>query len=1410
VIPDQEAQEVQLRVNAVADIAKYSCQYDGENIPFKPTYLFQATTHSFTFTNECNIKLPVSWTFDDIKHRTATARVGTAMTRGTAPGTRGGTAAAQSPANIPCPFFVEPEEAEVAPNSTKTFKLKFQPLDADDFVYALKGMTLPSPDTPAEGEDGAAAAAAAAAADDRNGEALANYRGPVRIITRGTAKRPVCHFEMVESREYLARREPNMKNEHGLVAPIEATDLRVVSLESTGLRTRNTYRFHIINPTSENYEFMWESIGEPSAYWRCVQASGMLFGGKRVEVVFEYLPEETSTAESFFKFRLPKVGLEQIFLFSGHVTEPRVFFSTSRLDFHSVMLRGEGMSETVFLENQEHLPFNFQFDKLSLLQLDGSNGPVLDIVPKQGTVAPHGKTPIMFHFRPQEEVAYNFNIVCDVKRKPNKLSMNVKGEGYSVHPQLMLELSEEQARASASGNRYQVLKPRPAVNYADFGGVKVLDTVSKKITCANNGKYNFDYVWDIEHIGDMLALAGGKLGGTLHKGEETFYTLTFAPTKESSLDGCQLSFTVAGKYTFDIFARGVAQLPALRFAFMQYDFGNCFVTSPGGQTVIAETTLRIVNHDPTSNISVECDFQKTRALWAECPPTVLEPGATLDVQIRFAPRDVKDYTFVIPFMVNGTSKVPVTILGKGVSARLELVNASQRRLPFGNVNVGSEVRKVVPIINKSKKALPIQIVEDSQFGEGAFDDKCITVFPRNEVVIAPRESLNLQVSFAPNRRIPNFSEDIVVRYAGVMRKLVTLSGKGQGMEVSLDTDSLPFGNVVVDSAKVKKLSLENSGDMAISFSWMEASFGRHFSISPLQGKVQPNSEMTFDVTFRPQNIDDDIRQDGMILQINGMSPINLTCTGACIEQPGESTQTLDFESIARRKQEQSIKFSNPTDKDWFLTPSLDAVDWTVPNEFKVPAKGSSDLVVTYYPLTMRPKPSEPPAEGEEDPAHSGKLFVALPDGTAQLYRLKGYAGPPECSGLLEIESAAKKPANIGVKLSNWLSETQQLKVTIDLTEKPSPATFIVAANAVEIGAGSSKEFPIRFVSYTEGQTKGTITFTNPVTGEYAYYELVAKTTMPEVLEEISIESCVRQSAKYVVLLENPLPADAVVDMDCQSNDDWWTCDSDCVRVKELTPLNGNTEGSFEVEYRPLAVTEEPQEHLLSITSKDLGTYKYKLRVKATPPPLPQSLRFEVPLGSVQSESFVFKAYNGAKLDYACATKKPDLFGVEKSVTVEGAADWDGQDVRVSVSFEPIDIGVVRDTLTITAPGGVEYICDIVATCTPPMPQGPFELSQGGGNVDIPFRNYFASAETWAFSTDHAAFKAAAATAQVPAKSEGKCAVSFAPEAENTGATGSVMSAKLFVTCSSKPGLPPFVFYLKGTVTDEAAAAGKKK
>ena len=1027
-IPNVVAQELQLTCNGTADVAKYTCKGNGENVALAPTFLFQTTVYKFPFKNESSIKMPVKWLFEDMKRRLPT-RSSTSLSRaGTALSTL---------SSIPRPFTIEPEEYEVEPKSVKEFTLKFSPVEVDDFIYMLRGATLPVPSTASDADASSAG---------------------VRMVIRGSAKRPICHFDVVETLDYMSRRPLNMKNENGLNSPIEVLDIKVIELESVGLRTRNTFRFYVTNTTNDNYEFIWESLGEASPSWRCVQGAGMMFAGKRIEIVFEYLPEEVHVAEAFFKFRIPSMGLSQMFLFTGKVAEPKVLFSTSKIDFHSVMLGGEGSNETIYLENHEHLPFQFAIDKYSLLQLDGPKGPVLDISPKEGTVSPYGKIAINLFFHPQEEVAYNFNIICAVKRKPNKLALNVKGEGYAVHPFIQLE-QPDVAGASDGGasNRYITLRPAPAINYADFGSVQVNDTISKTLSVTNNGKFNFDYIWDIDSMSSMLSLSGGKLGGTLLKAEELVYKLSFAPKHEGNLDGSPISFTVAGKYVFNIVPRGSGVKPALRFSFMHHDFGPCFVTSPGGSTVIEEIILRISNHDPLSNIAIECTFQKTRALWADCAPTVIAPGAVLEVPIRFAPREVKDYVFVVPFVINGSNKLPVNILGSGINARMELVNGSQRRTNFGLVDVGAGASRSVAIVNRSKKQLPVQLLEEGEYGSGNLQDRCVSFSPKGEFVIGPKETMSIQLSFNPTKRISQFTEDLLVRYAGMTRKLLNVSGKAQGTEIALDSDSLPFGIVVLDSQKIKKLTLENIGDLTITFQWLPNTFGQHFSISPLTGKILPGGEIAFDVLFKPQFADDDIRQDNMILMIPGLDPLKLTCTGSCILPPSENIQLLEFKSNARKVQEKAVKIQNPTDKDWYISPSLQGEHWKIPHEFKIPAKANADLPVTYFPLTMVNSASV----GEEK-SHNGQLFIALPDGSAQLYKLRGEASAPECSGQYTIETPAKKASTVILKVNNWLGNTQRLDVTVNIKDKPTPATFIVAANVTEIGPNGTKEFPLRY------------------------------------------------------------------------------------------------------------------------------------------------------------------------------------------------------------------------------------------------------------------------------------------------------------------------------------------------------------
>ena len=169
---------------AVADAAKYTCATVGEIVPFAPTYLFQSTTHKFDFTNNSSIAIPMKWHFENMKRKGGASSVRSAIR----PGSRASTARAATASSIPCPFSIEPEDCVIAPNSTTSFSLKFLPLEVDDFAYMMRG------------ETGSCVSSAAAAAA---GSGSGSSESGIIVQIRGEAKRPICHFDIVETPDYM-------------------------------------------------------------------------------------------------------------------------------------------------------------------------------------------------------------------------------------------------------------------------------------------------------------------------------------------------------------------------------------------------------------------------------------------------------------------------------------------------------------------------------------------------------------------------------------------------------------------------------------------------------------------------------------------------------------------------------------------------------------------------------------------------------------------------------------------------------------------------------------------------------------------------------------------------------------------------------------------------------------------------------------------------------------------------------------------------------------------------------------------------------------------------------------------------------------------------------------------------------
>jgi hydrocephalus-inducing protein len=1214
------------------------------------------------------------------------------------------------------------------------------------------------------------------------------------ISLRAKSSRPIVHIELGDQNDYLSRRRNDLRNELGLFGQIEASSVRVVELESRGTRVRNTKRFHVINPTSNSYEFSWVPMGNPSPAWRCTTSKGMILAGKRGEMVFEYTPDEVGVAESFYKFKITGTSVDELFLFTGSVVEPVVAFDRQRLDFGAQLLGGV-LTDTIHIVNDENLPFSFNFDAMSMGGagdvFPGFRHPVLELIPMSGLVPPNGRIPIVVNFSPAEEKFHNFNLVCHARKKPNQLNLNVKGEGYAVHTKLLL--TEESGGSDGDGER-EMVESRRGVNYVDFGHVHLNEKLVKNLSISNTGKFNVDYSWTKSKNNPMLKINGCKSSGSLRKGEKLDLELEFSPVTETSLEGIVLTCTIAGRYDYVFQIGGSGVRPNLHFSFIDFDFGARFITAPGATLEAAESVMLVTNRDLENSLSIDSAFVSQRALRIESKPTVLEPGEALEIPFLFAPREAKDYEFDVPFLVNGTSKQNVKIKGKGVYARLDLVDLHQSHLQFGSIVEGNTVSRNVKVVNKSSAELTFNIVDEDKvgFGKGKLEYNDIIYFPAGPVVLGPHESCVINLTFSPEKRLMNFTEDLLVRYAGETRKLLSMSGAATGFEVMLETDALPFGVVMAGSMRTRKLNFENSGDMPARCKWLEGTFGENFSISPVEANVPPGSEFAFDVCFSPTYIDDDVRQEGIKLLVDGSDPLTLTCTGSCVPQPEDTIKTMSFSSCARKESVQSISISNPTDKVWTLTPVIKGIHWFGMDEISVPGKGSVDYNLTYYPLSMTTAQGgdgdgDGPA-GEEK--HKGSLFFALPNGSALLYNLEGDSSEPEPESRGSHNTVAKTMLTIPLPVKNWLRSPQKFKVDVTLAdEAEGSSTFLEGANQIDVPSMATRDYPLRFFSYKEGLRAAVVKFTNVVTGEYLFHEIAVQVGPSEVQDTFKLEAPVRQVAKKILNIDNPLGSEDAVTF----GEDWWKCDNECVRLTQIGSMAGSKEGTFEIEYRPLVTTVGVEKASLTFQIEELGDYKFELELLAMPASAQYQLRFECPLGSKQTETFTFKGFNKSGCDFDNTVDKPEFFTVDKSLKAPPSENvWDGQDLRLGVSFEPSSIGEVRDTLRVKSKDYGDYSCTLIGVCTPALPQGPF-LLPNGGSKDVEFRNVFGTAMDFSCVTDDPRFTVSAGVVNIPARTSKGVQVKYVKEEGQKGKA----KAKLSIRCKDRPDVPAWIFYLTG-------------
>lgn len=69
-------------------------------------------------------------------------------------------------------------------------------------------------------------------------------------------------------------------------------------------------------------------------------------------------------------------------------------------------------------------------------------GDSLIVTPMSGSIPPQSFIPIEIMFQPKYELEYNYNLLCNVKRKARPLVLNVKGQGYKIHHSVLADVNK--------------------------------------------------------------------------------------------------------------------------------------------------------------------------------------------------------------------------------------------------------------------------------------------------------------------------------------------------------------------------------------------------------------------------------------------------------------------------------------------------------------------------------------------------------------------------------------------------------------------------------------------------------------------------------------------------------------------------------------------------------------------------------------------------------------------------------------------------------------------------------------------------------------------------------------------------------------------------------------------------------
>ncbi|XP_012054801.1 PREDICTED: hydrocephalus-inducing protein-like [Atta cephalotes] len=1370
---------IQVLLNAIVAFSKYSCSV--KEINFKNTLMFQTSEHSFVLANTGAVDVEYTWQINmdeqypvrsiaNYSRATSRSRKDNVRFKATSLTSQELSHQRHNPSfdkrvksnrrqllssrdnfievkpTVRCPSDLFSSSAGLTERSSDSW------LESDDLpfeIYPEKGILLPGESvecilrfSPMDVFDYKAYLACK----------MENLELPELIIPiMGRSLLPYCHFDISES-DYLSSGRRDMK----LPGPIgyQSDDnslpegTRVIELDVIGISGSHLKKFRMINPTSDDYHFIWEDrthhVEDEIPKFHCALPEGIAERGKQVDFAFTFLAENIGTFESFWLFRVEKYNLEYLFLFVATVREPSICCLRVHLKMRPTVI-GVNVRESISIINKEKFQIPFQITRDSLY----SEGCLqyLKITPINGILPAKGEQIFWVEYQPTLVGEFQFSVKCIIKGMKAPLTIFITTITYDIIVSVTY----------VDQNSQIVQLNQDKENIIDCGKLLLKAPITIVFEIINSSKMTLYYSWDLGMTSEIISrniytiVMPQKQDHVLSK-SRSICSLIVTALQKTMIKNHPVLLKISRGPTYRLILKATANKPILEFSFNYYDFGPCYIRDVSATPYHVD--LRITNSDDVSYI-LECKFEEKPHISVnlDALSEKIVARSSIIIPIIFRPLEQVHYHDDLHFIINSTIEKKITITGEGIIYKIRLVNPCDKSVNLGSLPINKTTSRKVPVINDGRAALelkfdlmknlpgydlfheriqncPLINQENSKMDRtqtsiteikrsNTLDEtlqmepnlsQVLKIEPAESIVLQPGKIANIVIKYKPIHRMHPFVVKVAFQTNSTIQPLFILRGSCIGAEFHLNRTYVPFGIVVQGCLSEAKIMLLNTGDIGTRFKWNTLKLPEDFNIAPATGYCSPGMDVNFIVSFQPTR-HDSLIEGNATLEIEKYRDLGLRITGASCKLP-DPIDTLFFSCRVREKIMKSLNVENDITT---LKPEVTGEYFFIDEVSYDPLKKSTTCTITYAPLVMN---------GENN-LHESTLLLKLPDDKGSLvYCLRGLSLPPQVLQRITRQFPAKTKYTELLSVYNWLSKQQRFECQIENMNGKEPVENVemftfVGNSKIDIPANGQRDYRAEFYSYKESKYNFKVTFTNEE-GEYQFYELQYDITRPQEIESIKLITVVRSPMCHALKLDNPFKKQHVT----------YTakCQHPCITIQDVPKLVAPLcSENIRIKYHPLHSAEEITV-ALNVNCEELGLFPYELRLRAIPAPPEKTTRVDAMLGS--SVTFSLNIINQAENTAIFTIKvNNECFTISKDIEVPAL-----KSTSFDVTYEPCDVENVSATLTATSEIAGEFVFPLIGTYSLPKPQGPYTIA-ANAPASILFKNIFRETKSFELILD---------------------------------------------------------------------------